>query len=67
MKGAMRMDARDLAGILTKAGAAVIVMMPNLDNGIMNYTGISNAERGGCKDMSKQFKGIRGKGYEASK
>ncbi len=50
------MDVRDLAGILTKAGAAVIVMVPNLDNGIMNDTGISNAERGVCEDMSKQFK-----------
>ena len=40
---------------LTDSGATVILMMPNLENDIINDAGISYLEQGE-DDMAKQFK-----------
>ena len=45
----------DVYAKLTNSGATVIVMMPNLENDIMDYAGISSREQG-ADDMAKQFK-----------
>lgn len=41
---------------LTNAGATVILMMPNLENVIMDYADISGPVQGAGDDMAKQFK-----------
>ena len=46
----------DVYAKLTNSGATVIVMMPNLENVIMDYADISGPGQGVGNDMAKQFK-----------
>lgn len=49
------MTSADFVDTLTKFGSTIIVMMPNLDNGIGNCADIFDAPQG-VSDMSKQMK-----------